>query len=147
MSDWKPLRGITVLDLTRMLPGGTATLLLADLGATVIKVEHPMGDETRYLSPRVGVDSSAQHQYLDRGKESIRIDLKTEQGRAQADWVRLLDKADTCVTPVGDSADLSHDSHYLARKSPMRRDSPAGPLWQVAPPLRLATGTATGAQS
>jgi alpha-methylacyl-CoA racemase len=79
--DWRPLEGVTVVDLTRMLPGGTATLLLADLGATVHKVEHPVGgDETRGLRPRVGDSSSAQHQYMDRGKRSIRVDLKSADG-------------------------------------------------------------------
>jgi alpha-methylacyl-CoA racemase len=74
---WKPLTGVTILDLTRMLPGGTATLMLADLGATVLKIEHPDGgDATRGLSPNAGPDSSAQHQYLDRGKTSIRADFK-----------------------------------------------------------------------
>lgn len=81
--DWRPLEGVTILDLSRMLPGGTATLLLADLGATVHKVEHPNGDETRHLQPSVGGDSSVQHQYLDRGKCSHLIDLKTPEGVAQ----------------------------------------------------------------
>ena len=81
---WRPLSDLTVVDLTRMVPGGTATLLLADLGARVIKIENPLGgDETRSLEPRVGVDSSAQHQYMDRGKTSIRTDLKTTRGRQQ----------------------------------------------------------------
>ena len=83
MTGWKPLAGITIVDLTRMLPGGTATLLLADLGARVIKIETLSGDETRYLSPRVGTQSSAQHQYMDRGKESIRLDLKQPAAREQ----------------------------------------------------------------
>ena len=74
---WRPLEGVTVVDFTRMAPGGTATLLLADLGATVYKVEHPVGgDDTRHLKPQVGSDSSAQHQYMDRGKRSVRADLK-----------------------------------------------------------------------
>lgn len=80
---WKtPLRGVEVLDLSRMLPGATATLLLADLGATVHKVEHVDGDDMRRLEPSVGDDSSAQHRYVDRGKHSLRVDLKTEEGLA-----------------------------------------------------------------
>lgn len=82
-ASWRPLEGITILDLTRMLPGGTATLLLADLGATVLKVEQPgEGDGTRWLAPRVGDDSSVQHQYMDRGKVTVRADLKTAEGLA-----------------------------------------------------------------
>ncbi|MTD13865.1 CoA transferase [Nakamurella sp. YIM 132087] len=93
---WRPLTGITVLDFTRMLPGGTATMVLADLGARVIKIEHPpRGDETRWLAPRVGTDSSVQHQYLDRGKESVFLDLKSEDGRAEA--VRLAGTVDAVI--------------------------------------------------
>ena len=76
MADWRPLKGIRILDLTRMLPGATATRVLSDLGATVVKIESLLGDETRYLMPRVGEDSSAQHQYVDRDKESVRLNLK-----------------------------------------------------------------------
>ncbi|MGW0630563.1 CaiB/BaiF CoA transferase family protein [Streptomyces sp. NPDC002758] len=90
---WRPLDGATVLDLTRMLPGGTATLMLADLGAHVLKVERPGDlDATRYLEPRVGANSSVQHQYLDRGKDSIALDLRSESGReALLDRVRTAD--------------------------------------------------------
>ena len=72
-----PLAGVSVVDLSRMLPGQTCTQLLADLGADVVKVERPgTGDESRALTPRVGGSSSVQHQYLDRGKSSVRLDLK-----------------------------------------------------------------------
>ncbi len=91
-ASWRPLEGVTILDLTRMLPGGTATLLLSDLGAEVIKIEQPPGgDATRWLEPRVGADSSAQHQYMDRGKTAVSLDLKTEAGRSE-----LLDLAGRC---------------------------------------------------
>jgi len=84
LDGWRPLDGVTVVDFTRMAPGGTATLLLADLGAAVHKVEHPVGgDDTRHLKPRVGADSSAQHQYMDRGKHSVRADLKDPDDRAR----------------------------------------------------------------
>lgn len=93
---WRPLEGITVVDLTRMLPGGTATLLLADLGARVIKVERPGDlDATRYLGPRVGADSSVQHQYLDRGKEQIALDLRSEPGRTSL--LSLVASADAII--------------------------------------------------
>jgi len=90
---WTPLAGVKVVDLTRMLPGGTATLLLADLGAEVVKVEQPDGgDDTRWLEPRVGLDSSAQHQYMDRGKTSVTLDLKTDEDRTRLrDLVREAD--------------------------------------------------------
>jgi len=83
LNDWRPLEGVTVVDFTRMAPGGTATLMLADLGATVHKIEHPSGDDTRHLKPSVGDNSSAQHQYMDRGKLSITADLKNADDLAR----------------------------------------------------------------
>lgn len=75
-----PLKGIRVLDLTRVLAGPSAALALADMGAEVIKVEPPgTGDETRTFPPFRNGES---HYYLaiNRGKKSIVVDLKTEQG-------------------------------------------------------------------
>jgi alpha-methylacyl-CoA racemase len=75
------LTGIRVLDLSRMLPAGALTQLLADLGAEVIKVEQPgTGDVTRaYGWPVSG--TSAAHTFQDRGKLSIALDLKDEVGQ------------------------------------------------------------------
>jgi crotonobetainyl-CoA:carnitine CoA-transferase CaiB-like acyl-CoA transferase len=76
----KPLAGTTILDLTRLLPGGYCTLLLADLGAEVIKVEEPgRGDYIRWTPPMVGEESTA-HRALNRGKRSITLNLKTPEG-------------------------------------------------------------------
>jgi crotonobetainyl-CoA:carnitine CoA-transferase CaiB-like acyl-CoA transferase len=70
------LRGITVIDLSRMLPAGALTQLLADMGAEVIKVERPgAGDETRAFGARAA-GTSAAHAWQDRGKRSIALDLK-----------------------------------------------------------------------
>jgi alpha-methylacyl-CoA racemase len=67
-----------------MLPGGTGTLLLSDLGADVLKVERPGDlDATRFLQPRIGEESSAQHQYLDRGKRTVELDLRADAGREE----------------------------------------------------------------
>lgn len=72
----QPLSGITVLDFSTLLPGPLCTLLLAEAGAEVIKIERPgMGDELRIYTPRVGPDS-ANFALLNRGKRSIAIDLK-----------------------------------------------------------------------
>jgi crotonobetainyl-CoA:carnitine CoA-transferase CaiB-like acyl-CoA transferase len=81
-----PLEGLTVLDLTRLLPGGFCSLLLADFGADVIKVEDTgLGDYVRWASPGFdGVDPSAQSAAflaLNRGKRSIRVNLKSPGGR------------------------------------------------------------------
>jgi alpha-methylacyl-CoA racemase len=81
-----PLQGVRVLDLSRLLPGGFCSLLLADLGAEVLKVEDTgMGDYIRLSPPYVqGAAQSAQSALflaLNRNKRSIRIDLKHERGR------------------------------------------------------------------
>jgi alpha-methylacyl-CoA racemase len=80
-----PLAGITVLDLSRLLPGGFCSCLLSDFGADVIKVEDTgAGDYVRWATPRYeGAAESAGGALflaLNRGKRSIRIDLKSERG-------------------------------------------------------------------
>ena len=80
-----PLAGIRVLDLSRLLPGGFCSLLLADFGAEVLKVEDTgMGDYIRWSPPYVeGAEDSAKSALflaLNRNKRSIRLDLKREQG-------------------------------------------------------------------
>jgi alpha-methylacyl-CoA racemase len=85
MSDL-PLAGLRVLDLTRLLPGGFCTLLFADLGAEVLKVEDTgMGDYIRWAPPYYeGAEEStrsALYLSLNRGKRSIRLNLKEERGR------------------------------------------------------------------
>ncbi len=81
-----PLAGLKVLDLSRLLPGGFCSLMLADFGADVIKVEDTgMGDYVRWSPPYYeGADETARGALflaLNRGKRSIRVDLKTEGGR------------------------------------------------------------------
>lgn len=76
------LDGVRILDLTRLLPGGYATLLFADLGADVVKVEEPgKGDYIRWTPPIVG-EFSAAHIALNRNKRSITLNLKADAGRA-----------------------------------------------------------------
>jgi alpha-methylacyl-CoA racemase len=81
-----PLDGVRVLDLSRLLPGGFCSLLLADFGADVVKVEDTgMGDYVRWAPPYYeGADDSAKSALflaLNRNKRSVRIDLKNELGR------------------------------------------------------------------
>lgn len=71
----QPLQGVKVLDFTRVLAGPYATALMADLGAEVIKVESPAGDEYRQVGPFKGSES-ALFQTVNRGKRSIALDLK-----------------------------------------------------------------------
>jgi alpha-methylacyl-CoA racemase len=75
------LAGLRVLDLTRYIPGPYATQLLADLGADVVKIEAPTGDPMRGLSPAVGEESAA-HAAINRGKRSVVVDIRTEDGAA-----------------------------------------------------------------
>jgi crotonobetainyl-CoA:carnitine CoA-transferase CaiB-like acyl-CoA transferase len=78
----QPLAGTTVLDLTRLLPGGFCTLILADLGADVLKIEEPgRGDYLRAFPP-LGKTQSALFTALNRGKRSMALNLKSEAGRA-----------------------------------------------------------------
>jgi len=75
-----PLDGVRILDLTRLLPGGYATLLLGDLGADVVKVEEPgRGDYIRWTPPIVDGESAA-HRALNRGKRSVTLNLKDPAG-------------------------------------------------------------------
>jgi CoA:oxalate CoA-transferase len=90
-----PLSGIIVLDLTRVLAGPYCTMILSDLGARVIKVESPdRGDDAREIGPFVD-GKSAYFMSLNRGKESIALDLKEEGDRRI--FERLLPHADVLV--------------------------------------------------
>ena len=89
------LAGITVLDLTRYIPGPYCTMLLGDLGADVIKVEEPpVGDGTRVVPPAVGEDSAV-HAALNRNKRSVVVDIRQEAGASVVR--RLAAKADVLV--------------------------------------------------
>jgi crotonobetainyl-CoA:carnitine CoA-transferase CaiB-like acyl-CoA transferase len=97
------LSDVRVLDLTRLLPGGFCSLLLADLGADVVKVEDTGGgDYVRWAPPYYGSDEdqalgtrSALYLALNRGKRSIRIDLKSKPGRAA--FLRLATRSDVIL--------------------------------------------------
>src|SRR5205823_1435923 len=104
-----PLDGITVLDLTRVLSGPYCTMLLADMGARVIKIEQPRkGDDTRAWGPPFlypsgdkpsagspNVGESAYFLSINRNKESVTLDFKHPDGRAALD--RLIARADVLV--------------------------------------------------
>jgi alpha-methylacyl-CoA racemase len=78
----KPLAGLRILDFSTLLPGPYATMMLADLGAEVVRVESPDRDDlVRSMAPRIGGQSAA-FRYLNRGKRSVTLDLK--HGDAQA---------------------------------------------------------------
>lgn len=88
----RPLEGLRVLDLSRLLPGPFATLVLADLGATVDKIEDTGGgDYLRHMPPQIAGESAA-FQLLNRGKRSAVLDLKKPE--ASAAMRRLLERYD-----------------------------------------------------
>jgi crotonobetainyl-CoA:carnitine CoA-transferase CaiB-like acyl-CoA transferase len=91
----RPLEGLLVLDFTTLLPGPMATLILAEAGAEVIKIERPNGgDEMRSYRPRLGPES-VNFALLNRGKRSIAIDLKAPGEKERI--APLLRKADVLI--------------------------------------------------
>lgn len=95
MKDTPPLDGIRVLDLTRHLPGPLATLMLADLGAEVIKVEDPRGGDPMRLVPPLRGGLGQAFLMLNRDKQSLALDLKQERGREV--FLRLAEQSDVVV--------------------------------------------------
>lgn len=90
-----PLKGIKVVDLTRVLAGPFCTMLLADLGAEVTKIERPgSGDDSRAFGPHIQGES-AYFMSINRGKKSLTLDLKAEKGREI--FLKLIDQADVVV--------------------------------------------------
>jgi CoA:oxalate CoA-transferase len=79
----RPLDGVRVLDFSRVLAGPYCTAMMADLGAEVIKVEPPTGDDYRHIGPFKGGESLL-FQSVNRGKKSIVLDLKSAEGAATA---------------------------------------------------------------
>jgi crotonobetainyl-CoA:carnitine CoA-transferase CaiB-like acyl-CoA transferase len=111
------LAGTRVLDLSRILSGPYATMILGDLGADIIKVEHPRGDDVRAIPPLRGGES---HYFLsvNRNKRSIVIDLKTDRGRqAVVDLARHCDVVVENFRP-GVAAALGLDYQRLSTVNP-----------------------------
>ncbi|HNO15377.1 MAG TPA: CoA transferase, partial [Actinomycetota bacterium] len=90
-----PLAGVRVLDMTRLLPGNFATVMLVEMGAEVIKIEAPEGDGTRWVAPHLPSGESGAFVQLNRGKTSRVIDLKAQEGREE--FSSLLATADVLV--------------------------------------------------
>jgi crotonobetainyl-CoA:carnitine CoA-transferase CaiB-like acyl-CoA transferase len=90
-----PLAGVQVVEYAQYVAGPLCGVLLADLGAEVIKVEPPAGDAYRYVMPAAAPGVGRYFVPLNRGKRSVVIDLKTEAGRRSSE--RLLDSADVVV--------------------------------------------------
>lgn len=91
-----PLAGVRVLELSRVLAGPTCAMVLGDLGAEVIKVEHPEhGDDTRDYGARVGSTQTAYFNSLNRNKRSVSLDLQTVEGQQIARELAL--KSDVVI--------------------------------------------------
>ena len=80
---WLPMRGIRIADFSTNMAGPFATMILAQLGADVVKVEPPEGDDARAWSPMVD-DQSVTHRHMSAGKRGIVVDLKTAEGQRVA---------------------------------------------------------------
>jgi CoA:oxalate CoA-transferase len=92
----KPLAGIRVIDLTRVLAGPFCTMNLADLGAEVIKVEVPgRGDDSRGFAPIMPNGDSGYYYSVNRGKKSVTLDLRTKEGAELL--IKLADRSDVVV--------------------------------------------------
>src|ERR1041385_7358278 len=114
-----PLTGVRVLDLTRVLAGPLATMILGDLGADVIKVERPgTGDDTRGWGPPFVGGDAAYFLALHRNKRPVVVDLSTPDGRAHAR--RLADTADVVVENFrpGLMGSFGLDHETLAERNP-----------------------------
>jgi crotonobetainyl-CoA:carnitine CoA-transferase CaiB-like acyl-CoA transferase len=114
-----PLAGLTIVDLTRVLSGPYCTMLLADMGARVIKVEQPgRGDDTRAWGPPFVGTESAYFLSINRNKESLTLDFKSDEGRRIL--AQLIGKADVVVENFrpGAMARLGLDFATLSRQHP-----------------------------
>ena len=114
----KPLEGLTILDLSRVLACPFASMILAELGARVIKVEQPgSGDETRTFEPQLAQDS-AYYFACNRSKESITVNLRSDEGRKVIR--ELAEKADVVVEnfPVGTLSRYGLDFASLSALNP-----------------------------
>ena len=113
-----PLAGVRILDLSRILAGPYATMMLADLGAEVIKIEPPGGDDTRTWGPPFGGGEAAYFLAVNRGKKSVVLNLKTEAGKASLS--RLIGESDALVENFrpGTMARLGFAPEELQRRHP-----------------------------
>ena len=114
-----PLSGLTILDLTRVLSGPYCTMLLADMGARVIKIEHPgHGDDTRAWGPPFVGAESAYFLSINRNKESVTLDFKSREGRDILE--RLAGRADVLVENFrpGTLARAGFDYEAIAARHP-----------------------------
>ena len=97
-----PLAGVRVVDLTAMVMGPYCTQIMADMGADVIKIEPPEGDNTRYISVGPAPGMSGVFANVNRGKRSVVLDLRSEAGKTALR--RLVERADVFIHSMRSSA-------------------------------------------
>ena len=115
----QPLRGVRVLDLTRVLAGPFCTMILSDLGAEVVKIEHPdSGDDSRHFGPFLPSGLSGYFASINRGKKSVALDLKNEDDRGT--FLQLVDVVDVLVENFrpGTMANWNLDADQLKQRNP-----------------------------
>jgi crotonobetainyl-CoA:carnitine CoA-transferase CaiB-like acyl-CoA transferase len=154
------LEGLTIVDLSRVLSGPYCTMLAADMGARVVKIEHPVrGDDTRAWGPPFLGSESAYYLGVNRNKESVAIDFKTPEGREVLS--ALIAKADVLVEnfrpgtldAAGFGFDVLAARHprliYVSisgfgQTGPRRREAGYDAVAQAEGGLMSITGEATG---
>ncbi len=112
-----PLNGLLVIDMTRVLAGPYCSMVLSDLGARIIKIEPPNGDDSREFGPMIN-NTSAYFSSLNRGKESIKLNLKTKNDKVILQ--KLLNHADVLIENFrpGIMKKLGFDYKLLSKKHP-----------------------------
>ena len=114
-----PLQDIRVVDLTRILAGPFATMILGDLGADVVKIERPgHGDDTRHWGPPFLCETATYFLSVNRNKRSLTLDLKSSAG-SDVLW-RLLENADVVVSNFrpGLMSELGFGYDHVSRRAP-----------------------------
>ena len=153
-----PLSGVRVLDLSRVLAGPYCTMVLADLGADVIKVERPQGgDETRSWGPPFAGGEAAYYLSVNRGKRSLALDLSQEEGRALA--LELCARADAVIEnfKVGGAERLGVGYEQVRARNPKvvycsitgfgsRREPPGRPGYDFVAQAETGLMSITGAE-
>lgn len=167
------LRGVRIVDLSRHYPGPLATMLLADLGADVLKIEPPGGDELRDMGPKDSEGRSLCFEAINAGKRTRRMDLRNADARKE--FMGLVDQADVLVESFrpgvmarlgigypalrernprliycslngfgyGGSASAGHDINYLALAGILAENQSAYPA-SFVPPVADATSALFG---
>ncbi len=134
-----PLAGMLVADFSRILAGPYATMLLADMGAEVVKVEGPAGDDTRTWKPPVREDESTYYLGINRGKRSIALDLRTQEDAAVAR--ELARRADIVIENLKPGGMAKYGLDYASVSAGNPGSSTPRSVGSAPAPARTCPGT------